>query len=255
MDLVTVLGLVFAFGLILAAILVGGPLGAFIDIPSVLIVGFGSVAALMIAFPGGQLKTMPIVLKNAFFAKKREPEKIMTVMQEMSNRVRKEGGLLALEDMAGNLEDEFLKRGVQMIVDGYDPQAIQEVLYLEIDKISERHGAGADMFDALGAYAPAFGMIGTLVGLVQMLQNLEDPSAIGPAMAVALLTTFYGSVLANVIAIPLGKKLQLRSAEEVAEKTLMAHGLLSILVGENPRFMAERLNVQLPPPQRIKEAS
>lgn len=255
MDLVTVLGLVMAFGLILAAILVGGPLGAFIDVPSMLIVVFGSVAALMIAFPGGQLKTFPSVVRHAFFAKKRDPSKILAVMQEMSNRVRKEGGLLALEDMAGNLEDEFLKRGVQMIVDGYDPQAIQEVLYLEIDKISDRHSSGVDMFDALGAYAPAMGMIGTLVGLVQMLQNMSDPSAIGPAMAVALLTTFYGSVIANLIAIPLGKKLALRSGEEVAEKTLMAHGLLSILVGENPRFMSERLNVQLPPPQRVKEAS
>lgn len=255
MDLVTVLGLVGAFGLILAAILSGGPLGAFIDVASILIVILGSGTALMIAFPGTRLKTFVAVTKNCFFAQAREPEKVMQLMQDMSNRVRKEGGLLALEDMAGDLDDEFLKRGVQMIVDGYDPQAIQEVLYLEIDKIAERHGNGAEMYDALGAYAPAFGMIGTLVGLVQMLQNLDDPSAIGPAMAVALLTTFYGSVLANVVAIPLAKKLNVRSDEEVAEKMLMAQGLLSILAGENPRFMSERLNVQLPPAQRIQEAS
>lgn len=255
MDLVTVLGLVGAFGLILAAILSGGPLGAFIDVASILIVVLGSGTALMIAFPGARLKTIGAVFKNCFFAETREPEKVMQLMQDMSNRVRKEGGLLALEDMAGDLDDAFLKRGVQMIVDGYDPQAIQEVLYLEIDKIAERHSNGAEMFDALGAYAPAFGMIGTLVGLVQMLQALDDPSAIGPAMAVALLTTFYGSVLANVVAIPLAKKLNVRSDEEVAEKMLMAQGLLSILAGENPRFMSERLNVQLPPAQRIQEAS
>ncbi|MEL6348720.1 MAG: motility protein A [Myxococcota bacterium] len=255
MDLVTVIGLVAAFGLILAAILTGGPLSAFIDVPSALIVIFGSFAALAIAFPGGRLKTFAAVTKNCFFAQPRDAERVMGLMQEMSNRVRKEGGLLALEDMAGNLDDDFLRRGVQMVVDGYDPQAIQEVLYLEIDKIAERHGAGAEMMDALGAYAPAFGMIGTLVGLVQMLQALDDPSAIGPAMAVALLTTLYGSVIANVIAIPLAKKLNVRSDEEIAEKMLMAHGLLSILAGENPRFMSERLNVQLPPGQRIQEAS
>ncbi|MFT4977055.1 MAG: chemotaxis protein MotA [Myxococcota bacterium] len=255
MDLVTVIGLVVAFGLILAAILTGGPLAAFIDIASLLIVAFGSFAALMIAFPGSRLKTLGGVLKQAFFANPPAPEKVLQLMQDMSNRVRKEGGLLALEDMTGSMDDAFLKRGVQMIVDGYDPQAIQEVLYLEIEKISERHGEGAEMFDALGAYAPAFGMIGTLVGLVQMLQALDDPSAIGPAMAVALLTTFYGSIIANVFAIPIAKKLNVRSDEEVAEKMLMAHGLLSILAGENPRFMAERLNVQLPPQRRVQEAS
>jgi chemotaxis protein MotA len=142
-----------------------------------------------------------------------------------------------------------------MVVDGYDPQAIQEVLFLEVEKISDRHTQGSEMFEALGAYAPAFGMIGTLIGLVQMLQNLDDPTVIGPSMAVALLTTFYGSVIANVVAIPVAKKLQIRSEEETSEKILMAHGLLSILAGENPRFMTERLNVQLPPAQRLQEAS
>jgi chemotaxis protein MotA len=195
------------------------------------------------------------VLRNAFFTTPREPEQIMALMQEMANRVRREGGLLALEEVSNGLEDEFLKRGVQMVVDGYDPQAIQEVLFLEVEKISDRHTQGSEMFEALGAYAPAFGMIGTLIGLVQMLQNLDDPTVIGPSMAVALLTTFYGSVIANVVAIPVAKKLQIRSEEETSEKILMAHGLLSILAGENPRFMTERLNVQLPPAQRLQEAS
>lgn len=255
MDLFTILGLVFAFGLIVAAIVTGGPLIAFIDVASVLIVLLGSGAALMVAFPSGQLKNSLAILRNCFVSPKRDPEAVMQLMKEMSNKVRRDGGLLALEDMTSEFEDEFLKRGVQMIVDGYDPQAIQEVLYLEIDKISERHTSNADIFESLGAFAPAFGMIGTLVGLVQMLQSLDDPTKIGPAMAVALLTTFYGSVVANVFAIPIAKKLNVRSDEEIAEKTLMAHGLLSILAGENPRFMAERLKVQVAPALRIQEAS
>lgn len=255
MDLITAAGLVFAFGLIAAAILQGGPLSAFIDMPSVLVVILGSGSALMIAFPGSRLKGFLAVTRNAFFTVKRDPEKLLGQLQEMSNRVRKEGGLLALEEVVVDIDDEFLKRGVQMVVDGYDPLAIQDVLFLEIEKIEERHTEGSEMYQALGAYAPAFGMIGTLVGLVQMLGNLDNPDAIGPAMAVALLTTFYGSVLANVIAIPMAKKLDVRSAEEVAEKTIMAHGLLSILSGENPRFMTERLNIQLPPAKRLQEAS
>ena len=255
MDLVTVLGLVFAFGLILAAIVNGGPLVPFFDIPSVLIVIFGSAAALMVAFPLDRLTGVGGVLRNCFFTQPRDLDKVLQLMQEMSGRVRKEGGLLALEDMANDVDDEYLQRGVQMIVDGYDPQSIQEVLYLEVEKLSDRHAAGADIFETLGAYAPAFGMIGTLVGLVHMLGALEDVATIGPAMATALLTTFYGSVLANVVAIPIAKKLTIRSEEEVAEKMLMAHGLLSILAGENPRFMTERLRVQLPPTQRMQEAS
>ena len=255
MDLITAAGLITASVLLVAAIMSGGPLSAFVDLPSVLIVCFGSAAALMVAFPGSRLRSMPGVLKNAFFTEPRNAEQILALMQDIANRVRREGGLLALEDVAEELDDEFLKRGIQMVVDGYDPEAIQEVLFMEVTKIGDRHAEGAEMFETLGAYAPAFGMIGTLIGLVHMLQAFDDPSAIGPAMAVALLTTLYGSLIANVIAIPLAKKLEIRSSEEVAEKTLIAHGLLSILAGENPRFMTERLNVQLPPPQRLQEAS
>ena len=255
MDTVTTAGLAIAIILIIATIMYGGPILPFVNIPSVLVVICGSATAIMVAYPGSRIKTLPKVLRNAFFTTPREPEQVMSLMQEMANRVRREGGLLALEEVSNGLDDEFLKRGVQMVVDGYDPQAIQEVLFLEIEKISDRHAQGADIFESLGAYAPAFGMIGTLIGLVQMLQNLDDPTVIGPSMAVALLTTFYGSCVANIFAIPVAKKLQIRSEEETSEKILMAHGLLSILAGENPRFMTERLNVQLPPSQRLQEAS
>ena len=171
MDTFTAAGLTIAIILIIATIKYGGPIMPFINIPSVLVVICGSATAIMVAYPGARIKTLPKVLKNAFFTTPREPEQVMTLMQEMANRVRREGGLLALEEVSNGLDDEFLKRGVQMVVDGYDPQAIQEVLFLEIEKISDRHSQGADIFESLGAYAPAFGMIGTLIGLVQMLQN------------------------------------------------------------------------------------
>jgi chemotaxis protein MotA len=254
MDIATVVGLVLAIVLMCAAILYGGSLLTFVDVPSVLIVVCGSIAGMLVAYPAPQLKQAIKVAKNAFFKKPARAEEILLLMRDLSKRARREG-VLALEEVGQNHEDDFVRRGIQMVVDGQTPEAIEDVLFSEIDKIAERHSEGADIFDTLGMLAPAFGMIGTLIGLVQMLQNLEDPSKIGPAMAVALLTTFYGSVLANVFAIPVAKKLRNRSTIEIAEKTLVAQGLLSIVAGENPRFMADRLNAQLPPAQRLQEAS
>ncbi len=254
MDLATILGLVVTMALIVAAILVGGPLDAFIDVASMLIVVLGSISIMFVCFPGGHVKNAIAVVRKALFVEVRNPEQVLQLMREMSARARREG-VLVLEDMASDQEDEFLKKGIQMVVDGHDPSAIEEVLYNEIDKITERHKDGADFYEQWGTYAPAMGMIGTLIGLVQMLQALDDPAAIGPAMAVALLTTLYGSVLANVIALPIAHKLQVRSGEELAEKNLIVQGLLSILAGESPRFLVDRLNAQLPPSERLSEAS
>lgn len=254
MDIATIAGLVVTMGLIIAAILQGGSLVVFIDVASGLIVVLGSIAIMFVCFPGGHVKNAISVLKKALFVETRNPEQVLQLMREMSARARREG-VLVLEDMASDQEDEFLKKGIQMVVDGHDPSAIEEVLYNEISKITERHKDGADFFEQWGTYAPAMGMIGTLIGLVQMLQALDDPSAIGPAMAVALLTTLYGSVLANVVALPIAHKLQVRSGEELAEKNLIVQGLLSILAGESPRFLVDRLNAQLPPSERLSEAS
>jgi chemotaxis protein MotA len=254
MDLATIIGLVAAFALMIAAILLGSPLETFFDMPSVLLVIFGTFAILAVGFPFAHMKNAVKVFKKCIKTEPRSPEQVLQLMREMSSRARREG-VLVLEDMASEQEDEFLKKGIQMVVDGHDPSAIEEVLYNEVDKISERHKSGADFFEQFGTFAPAMGMIGTLIGLVQMLQNLDDPSAIGPAMAVALLTTFYGAVLANVIALPLANKLKIRSSEELAEKMLVVQGLLSILAGESPRFLVDRLNAQLPPGERLSEAS
>jgi len=250
----TIVGLLVVVGLILMGIMLGSPLLIFFDLVSVLIVAFGSIFILFVAFPAAKVKNTLKVVKKAFKAEPRKAEELLTLMRQMSTRARREG-VLALEDVARTQDDEFLKRGIQMVVDGHDPEAIEDVLYAELDKIEERHKEGIQVFEYITAAAPALGMIGTLIGLVQMLQNLSDPNSIGPAMAVALLTTFYGSCIANVFSMPISEKLKCRSAEELAEKALIAQGLLSILSGESPRFLVDRLNVQLPPSERFQEAS
>ncbi len=254
MDLATVGGLVVAFGLILAGILMNGPLGIFIDAPSVVIVIGGSIASVFIGFPTESVKEAVKAAKNAFTTEPMEVSETIRLLSELSNRARREG-LLSLEAAAEEATDDFLQRGLRMVVDGHEADAVEEVLYSELDKMEERHRASIAVWDALGAYAPAMGMIGTLIGLVQMLQNLNDPTAIGPAMSVALLTTFYGSVIANVVGIPLANKLKVRSGQESAAKSLVAQGLLSILAGENPRFMVERLNASLAPTDRLESAA
>jgi chemotaxis protein MotA len=253
MDFATIIGMLVVVGLILMGIMLGSPLIIFFDPTSVLIVGIGSIFILGVAYPLGEVKKSFGILKKAFTQTPKKSEELLTLMRQMSTRARREG-VLALEDVARTQDDEFLKRGIQMVVDGHDPEAIEDVLYSELDKIGERHKRGAAIFEYLGQASPALGMIGTLIGLVQMLQNMEDPAAIGPAMAVALLTTFYGSVIANVFAMPVAEKLKVRSSEELAEKALIAQGLLSILSGESPRFLIDRLNVQLPPAERFQEA-
>lgn len=254
MDFATIFGLVGAILLTIASILYGSPLSTFYDLPSVLLVCIGTVTIIFVAYPTSVVKNTWKVALKTIKTEPRAPEQVLQLMREMSSRARREG-VLVLEDMASGQKDEFLKKGIQMVVDGHDPSAIEEVLYNEVDKMAERHKEGASVMEDIGAFAPAMGMIGTLIGLVQMLQNLDDPSAIGPAMAVALLTTFYGAIIANVFALPMAKKLKVRSGEEVAEKVIIIQGLLSILAGESPRFLVDRLNAQLPPAERLSEAS
>jgi len=252
MDPSTILGLLLCFGLILAGILGGGPLGMFIDPPSVLIVCGGTLGAIFTGFPFAAVKEAAKALMKTVKPVKVDPEATVKLLEELSQRARREG-LLSLEEAAEQADDEFLQRGLRMMVDGHEPSAIESVLFGEVDKIDERHKQSIAVYDGMAAYAPGMGLIGTLIGLVQMLQAMEDPSAIGPAMAVALLTTFYGAILANVLGTPLANKLKLRNAEEVAHKELIAQGLMSILGGENPRFMVDRLNATLPPAMRSAE--
>ena len=254
MDKATIGGMIGVWGLIAVGILLGSSFDIFIDPPSVAIVFGGTFATLFVAFPGGSVIRGLKAVKNAFFTKPPDMQASIQLLSELSARARRDG-LLSLEEAGESVEDPFLGRGLRMMADGQDPQAIESVLYEEIGKIDERHKECISIFEGIADFAPAMGLIGTLIGLVQMLQAMDDPSSIGPAMAVALLTTFYGALLANLIGMPLANKLKTRNAEEIAHKELLASGMLAILSGENPRFMVERLNATLAPADRVEEAA
>ncbi len=249
MDIATLVGIVLSFALVLSAIMMGGSLSIFINIPSVMIVVGGTLGATMINYPLPDILKVTKVVKNAFFMKKMTANELIATFVNLAGIARREG-ILALESKLNEMEDEFMKKGMQLSVDGLEPAAIKEILETEIDAIQDRHKLGAEIFTTMGTFAPALGMIGTLIGLVQMLQTMSDPSTIGPAMAVALLTTFYGAIMANILFLPIAGKLKNRSSEEVMMKDLMTEGVISIAKGENPRVIEQKLNAYLPPQMR-----
>ena len=249
MDIATLVGIVLSFALVLSAILMGGSLSIFINVPSMMIVIGGTIGATMINYPLPDILKVVNVVKKAFFMKNMKANELIAQFVELAGIARREG-ILALETKIGEMDDEFMKKGMQLSVDGLEPAAIKEILETEIEAIQDRHKLGAEIFTTLGTFAPALGMIGTLIGLVQMLQTMNDPSTIGPAMAVALLTTFYGAVMANILFLPIAGKLKNRSSEEVMMKDLMTEGIISIAKGENPRVIEQKLNAYLPPQLR-----
>ncbi len=246
MDLATVVGLVLAFGLVAASILVGGSLMIFVDVPSVLIVVGGSFACALTNFPLKTVVGMGGVIKNAFFDKKVNALDTVSTLVSFAERARREG-ILALEGSMDEIEDEFIRSGLRLAVDGVEPELIKDILQTELAFIEERHRNGQSILSYMGTVAPAMGMIGTLVGLVQMLKNLSDASAIGPAMAVALLTTLYGALLANLAFIPLAGKLKAKSQEEILIKEVAIEGVMSIQSGDNPRILEQKLLAFLAP--------
>ncbi len=244
MDIGTLLGIVACFGLIISAVLLGGSLGAFIDIPSVCIVIGGTIGVTFVMYPMGTVFGAFKVMMKAFFAKTPKPLELVAKIVELAEIARKES-LVALEK--ADVPDPFLKKGVLMVADGTEEHLVRSVMETEINFMKQRHRQGQGIFKSMGAMAPAFGMIGTLVGLVNMLQNLDDPSSIGPAMAVALLTTFYGAVLANVVFLPIATKLGERSSEDTLYMEIAVEGVISILNGENPRIVSDKLEAYLAP--------
>ena len=252
MDIASILGLilcgiVFIFGILSS----GGisSIGGYWNVPSVFITFGGSLFCVLAScslqnFVGG-LKSFRLVLKTP---SNDTPETIRQII-ELSNVARKEG-LLSLEERAENLDDEFLKKGILLIVDGTDQELVRAIMDMELASIEERHKTKIGFWDTLGAMGPAWGMIGTLVGLVDMLNRMDDPSAIGPGMATALITTLYGSLLANWICAPVASKLKENNAEEVRLKEIIIEGLLSIQAGENPRVIEEKLKSFLSPKDR-----
>jgi len=249
-DFGTIIGAVVGVGLILAAIMMGSPLMAFINAPGLLVVVGGTLASVMI---GERLANVIGAVKvgmNAVFSKGAEPLETIELIGKLASAARKDG-ILALESI--EIEDDFLAKGVRMAVDGIAPEEIQASLASEMGAMRRRHKRGQKFFRAVAATAPSMGMVGTLIGLVQMLQQLDDPSAIGPAMAIALLTTLYGAVLAFLFAGPIADKLEHRTSEEVLNRQISLAGVDGILKGENPRLIMEKLQGFLAPKQRNTE--
>ncbi|PIE56942.1 MAG: motility protein A [Desulfobulbus propionicus] len=249
MDIATIIGIFAAFGLMVMAILEGGGLGMFINVPSMLIVFGGTAGVALINFPLTDVLSAVKVAKKTVLIKESNTNELIAQLMEFANKARKEG-ILSLQNAIDSVEDDFLIKALQMAVDGQEPEDLKTMLNTEIDHIQARHVAGAEIFLSLGAISPAMGMVGTLIGLVQMLQNMNNPASIGPAMAVALLTTFYGAVLANILFNPMAGKLKTRSKTELLQKTVIVEGMESILSGENPRVMEQRLHAFIAPKNR-----
>lgn len=255
MDLATIIGILAGATFIAIAIFMGGSFAQFVDAPSIMIVVGGGLSATLIRFPlAGVIGAFATGGKVAFKHKKVDPRELIEQIAEMGDIVRKNGPL-GLENV--DVSEPNLKKGAQYIADGYDAVFIRETMELERDQFIGRLSEGQRVFKSLGDAAPAFGMIGTLVGLVQMLANMSDPSAIGPAMAVALLTTMYGAVLANLVCLPLSDKLSSKLDVEDINQTLVIDGIMSIRDGKSPALIKEMLTAYLPEKQRetLEEAA
>lgn len=249
MDIATILGVISAFGLVFIAIMIGGGIQLFINIPALMIVVGGTLGATMINYPLRDVFGVFNVVKKALFARNISVNELIKRFVVFAQKSRKEG-ILALENEIKEVNDEFLKKGVQLAIDGLEPQEISDILETEVEFVRSRHQLGAEIFSTMGTFSPALGMIGTLIGLVQMLQTMDDPSRIGPAMAVALLTTFYGSIIANIVCLPISGKLKTRSKEEVLTKEMAIQGIVSLSNGDNPRILEQKLQAFIPPNQR-----
>jgi len=247
MDIATLVGVVLGFGLIIGSIMLNGSISAFLDMPSGLIVIGGTIAVVLISERLDKVMASVQVAKHAIVQK--EPDVAATIARilELSNKARREG-ILALEDET--VEDPFLSKGLRMAVDGIAREEIRETLSVELVAMKARHTRGQDLFKFAGATAPSMGMIGTLIGLVQMLQALDDPASIGPAMAVALLTTMYGAVVAFVICNPIAEKLKRRSGAESMNMTLVIEGVDSIAKGHNAAIIRDKLEARIDPGDR-----
>lgn len=247
MDFATIAGIVIAFGVIVGAIVVGGDAGVFMNVPSILIVVGGTLGATIIRISFGDFFASFKIGLKAIMHSSPSPQELIQESVQLATVARKEG-ILALENQT--ISDPFLEKGISLCIDGHPPETVERVLSKEIALAIERHDKGVAMWKSIGDYAPAMGMIGTLVGLVQMLANMDDPKAIGPAMAVALLTTLYGAIIANAFALPLAEKLKAVSEQERMTQDLILEAISSIQAGVNPRVMEQILLTFLPSSQR-----
>lgn len=250
MDLATVIGVVLSMALIVASIIVGGgSFAAFIDPPSVMVVFGGSIAAALICFPLKTFLSMFKVSMKVFFYKIEAVPRLIEEIVSLAETARRDG-LLALEGRIEEIENPFVVLGVQLAVDGTRPEVMEDILRTEMDAVATRHRDGKALLDCMGRFAPAFGMIGTLMGLIIMLGDMSDPSKIGAGMAVALLTTLYGAVASNVVFLPFAEKLGYTNKQELLAMDIIIRGIMAIQSGENPRVIEQKLNTFVPPKLR-----
>ncbi len=249
MDLGLLLGFIGTWLLIAWALIAGGEAQAYVDVPSVILVCGATTTVVIFCFPLPAVKRIFAVTKSVAFAKVQDPQKLIEDLVSYAEIARRDG-ILSLENVTKDIDDAFIVHGIQMAVDGVDPELIETIMESELENLTERHDAGKALFETVGKYAPAFGMIGTLIGLVVMLKNMDDPAKIGPGMAIALLTTLYGAVIANAVALPLADRMAKRSGEEVLAKTIIIKGVMAIQSGDNPRIVERKLRTFLPPNMR-----
>ncbi|MEO0529726.1 MAG: motility protein A [Planctomycetota bacterium] len=253
MDIATVAGIVISIALILGSIVIGGgSFAAFIDIPSVMVVVGGAIAAALISFPLPSFLGVFGVMMQTVFWKVDSIDGLIKQIISLAETARRDG-LLALEGHVSEIENDFVKLGIQMAIDGTRPEVMEDILRTEMDAVATRHANGKALLDCMGRFAPAFGMIGTLMGLVIMLGDMSDPSKIGAGMAVALLTTMYGAIAANVLFLPLAEKLGYVNKQELLTMDIVIRGIMAIQSGENPRVIEQKLNTFIPPKLRAKE--
>lgn len=253
MDIATVLGVLSALGLILGSIVIGGGnFNSFIDYPSLMVVVGGAIAAALISFPlKNFLSVFSVGMKVLFYKLDPIPNLIEQIVS-LAETARRDG-LLALESRINEIENPFVVLGVQMAVDGTRPEVMEDILRTELDAVATRHRDGKALLDCMGRFAPAFGMIGTLMGLVIMLADMSDPSKIGAGMAVALLTTMYGAIASNVVFLPFAEKLGFTNKQELLTMEIVVRGIMAIQSGENPRVIEQKLNTFIPPKLRASD--
>ena len=255
MDIATIIGIIAGFGLIMGSIAVGEGVMFFVSASSMGIVFGGTLGATLINFPLKDLLSVSKVLSKAFFSTPLSYTETIEKLVSLAELARRQG-ILAIERELENIDDEFLRSGIQYAVDGTEPEYIRTIMESDLTNLLDRHKLGQSIFEAMGVYAPALGMIGTLIGLIQMLSALDDPASIGSGMATALVTTLYGALAANLFFLPVAGKLEHRSKEEALQKELVLEGILSIQSGDNPRFVREKLLTFLSPAnrQRMRES-
>lgn len=249
MDITTLVGILVAGGLVISSILMGGSGAWFINYPSLMIVIGGTMGATFLAYPISEVMSVFRVAKNVFLHRTQEAGKLIPIIVDFAKKARREG-ILSFESQLKEIDDPFLAKGLELAIDGMESKAIEEIMTTEIRYVEERHNTGSEIFATMGTFAPAVGMLGTIIGLVQMLMQMEDPSEIGAPMALALLTTFYGTLLANLLFLPIAGKLKTRSKREILVKQMVLEGILAIQSGDNHRIVEQKLKAFISPKSR-----